>query len=263
MKANVYGVDGKVKKEIKLPAIFSEECREEIIRRAVLSEESKLRQPKGAYKLAGKETSARYKGEKDTFGSLKNRGQAKLPREFFGKGRWGRVRRVPHSVKGRRAHPPKVEKIIVEKINHREWVKALRSAIAATGDIELVQKRGHKVKESPIILSDDFEKIGKTKDFYSALSKIIGEDLERSKNGKKVRTGVRRRKGGVIYPKSALLVAVEDAAIRAARNIPGVDAIKPEELTVRLLAPGAKPGRLAVYTESALKKIEEIWWKNE
>ncbi|MEM4336153.1 MAG: 50S ribosomal protein L4 [Candidatus Anstonellales archaeon] len=259
MKANVYDVDGKVAKEIKLPEVFSEEYREEIIRRAVLSEESKLRQPKGAYKLAGKETSARYKGEKDTFGSLKNRGQAKLPREFFGKGRWGRVRRVPHSVKGRRAHPPKVEKIIVEKMNRKEWIIALRSALAATANIKLVQKRGHRVKESPVILSDEFEKIEKTKNFHAALSKIIGEDLERSKNGKKVRSGVRRRKGGVIYPKSALFVAVSDGAIRSARNIPGIDAVKPEELKVRLLAPGAKAGRLAVYTESALKKIEEIW----
>lgn len=259
MKANVYGVDGKVEKEIKLPEVFSEECREEIIRRAVLSEESKLRQPKGAYKLAGKETSARYKGVKDTFGSLKNRGQAKLPREFFGKGRWGRVRRVPHSVKGRRAHPPKVEKNIVEKINSKEWAIAFRSALAATADINLVQKRGHRVRESPVVLSDEFEKIEKTKNFHSALSKIIGEDLERSRNGKRMRSGVGRRKKKVIYPKSALFVALGEKALRAARNIPGVDAAKPEELNVRLLAPGAKPGRLAVYTESALKKIEEIW----
>ena len=91
MKANVYNLKGEVVEKIELPSLFSEEVREDLIRRAVLSEETKLYQPKGNYRWAGLETSARYRGRKESYATLKNRGQARLPREFFGGGLWGRV----------------------------------------------------------------------------------------------------------------------------------------------------------------------------
>ena len=64
MKADVYSLDGKAAKKIDLPAAFDEEVRAEIIRRAVLSEESAEYQPQGPFRFAGLETSAEYRGRK-------------------------------------------------------------------------------------------------------------------------------------------------------------------------------------------------------
>ncbi len=257
MKVKVYDLEGKAVDEVQLPSVFSEEIREDLIRRAVLSDESKEYQPKGSYRWAGLETSAHYVGRKEAFKSLKNRGQAMLPREFFGGGIPGRVRRIPSAVGGRRAHPPKPWKKIVEKINKKEYVKALKSALAATASIDIVKQRGHKVLQSPIIVVDDLQELTKTKDVYAFLMKFIKEDLERVKKGKKRRTGVRRRKGGVKYPKSALIVVSKEW--KAGSNIPGIDVKLVKELKVKDLAPGGHPGRLLIITKSALEEINELW----
>ena len=257
MKVDVYNLKGEAIGKVELPKIFEEEIREEIIKRAVLSEESRERQPKGNYRLAGMETSAHYRGRKESFGSLKNRGQAMLPREFFGDGVWGRVRRIPSAVGGRRAHPPKPWKKIVEKINKKEWIKALKSAIAATANMLLVRRRHTVSKNSPIVVEDEFEKLGKTKEVMEFLVKVIGEDLERSKKGKRRKTGVRRKRMSKIvkYPKSAVIVTVNK--LKAAENIPGIDVVSVEELKVKDLAPGAKAGRFLIITKSALEKLDE------
>ena len=257
MKVDVYDIEGKSVGKIELPAVFEYEIRKDLIKRAVLSEESKELQPKGSYRWAGLETSAHYRGRKESFGSLKNRGQAMLPREFYGNGVWGRVRRIPSAVGGRRAHPPKPWKKLVEEINKKEWLKALKSAIAATADKVLVKER-HKVKiDSPIVVEDKFEELKKTKEVNKFLEKVIEEDLKRAKEGKKRKTGVRRKRKSQIvkYPKSALIITVKK--MKAAENIPGIDSTTVDELKVKDLAPGAKPGRFLIITKSALKKLEE------
>ncbi|HID72432.1 TPA: 50S ribosomal protein L4, partial [Candidatus Micrarchaeota archaeon] len=67
MKATVYSVEGKALKEIDLPSQFWAAARDDLVKRAVLSEESKMYQPKGSYKWAGLETSAKYRGRKEDY----------------------------------------------------------------------------------------------------------------------------------------------------------------------------------------------------
>ena len=258
MKAKVYDLKGNVVEEIELPPVFDERVREDLIKRAVLSEESKEYQPKGAYRWAGMETSARYVGRKGAYESLKNRGQAMLPREFYGGGVPGRVRRIPYAVGGRRAHPPKPWKKIVEKINKKEWIKAMRSALASVVNAEIVLKRGHKVNPSfiPFIVVDDFESIKKTKEVKAFLEMFFADDLKRAEKGKRV-TGVRKRKRGKKYPKSVLIVTLKK--LKAGNNIPGVSLKSVEELKVKDLAPGTHAGRLTIFTKSALAKLNELW----
>lgn len=255
MKVDVFGTDGKKTKQIELPKVFNEKVREDLIKRAVLSDQTKKYQPKGNYIWAGLETSARYRGRKEAYGSLKNRGQAMLPREIRPKGKWGDVKKVPFSKGGRRAHPPKVEKIIIEKINKKEYQKALKSALAATANLEIVQKRGHKTTIAPIILEDTFNTIKKTKDINKILLMIFEDDLKRGKNTKKRTT----RKGGKRTPKTALIVVTDNSELlKSSKNISGVDVVLTKDLTVELLAPGADAGRLTCYTESALKELEKM-----
>jgi large subunit ribosomal protein L4e len=57
-----------------------------------------------------------------------------------------------------------------------------------------------------------------------------------------------------------LIVVSEDKGIgKAAGNLPGVDLVRVERLNAELLAPGTHPGRLTVWTESAIKKLDKLF----
>lgn len=256
VSVNIYSIDGTRKEKIQLPAVFSGIVRQDLITRAFLSEQSRTFQPKGVFWRAGLQTTAEYVGRKEAYHSLKNKGISRLPRELFPKGRFGRVRVVPFAVTGRRAHPPKPEKVLVEKMNEKERTAALRSAIAATSHLELVHAR-HSVKEIevPIVVESRAESISKTKEVVAFLQKIgIGSDLERSIDGRRFRKG---RKGGVKVPRSVLIVATKSAPVlKAARNIPGVDVSDVKSLSVSMLAPGGQPGRLTIWTEGAVSEMK-------
>lgn len=255
----MYSLEGKPVKEVELPPAFSLDVRNDLISRAAISDQTRHYQRKGNDPRAGMETSARYRGRKEDFGSGKNKGTAIRPREVLPKGRLGKVKRIPSAVKGRRAHPPHVNKIIIEEMNRKEYRVALKSAIAATAHKETVTAHGHKVKLAlPIIIDNSFEAVNKTKQAYKTLSSLIGEDLARAEKGKP-RSGVGSRKGGKVYPKSAIIAVSKDSPLlKAARNIAGVDVVAVSGLTAELLAPGAKAGRLAIYTEAALAEIAKL-----
>ncbi len=58
--------------------------------------------------------------------------------------------------------------------------------------------------------------------------------------------------------KSLLIVAAQDQGLgKAARNLPGVDFITVEKLNAELLAPGTKAGRLTIWTEGSLQRLNE------
>ncbi len=261
MKADIYTIDGKKSGSADLPGVFSGAVRPDMIKRAVLSDLSEDYQPKGNYVWAGMDTSARYRGRKEDYGAIKNHGISRLPREVLPSGRFGKVKRIPSAVKGRRAHPPHVEKIIYESVNKREYAKCIASAIAATAKAEIVYKRGHKLPQGaalPFVVEDKMEAVAKTKDMVKALEAMgVGADLERARNTKN-RSGVGARKGGKTKPKSALIVVGKDcAALKSAKNIPGVDVRRADELKAVDLAPGTHAGRLTIYTQSAIKFIGE------
>jgi len=155
----------------------------------------------------------------------------------------GKVALVPHAVKGPAVHPPKTEKILKEKINRKEKNLALRSAIAATANPEIVKTRGHITsgKTLPIVADDSLESVKKTKDVEKFLIAVgLEADVSRSEETRSRRSGVRElRKGGYRERKSVLIVYGKDGDIgKAARNIPGVDCADVEKLNADLLAPG-------------------------
>jgi large subunit ribosomal protein L4e len=245
--AKVYSLTGKVIKEIELPACFSVEYRPDLIIKAVNIMRANRRQPYGAKKDAGHYVAW-------SFGP--GRGMARVPRLPS-----GRAAMAPGTVKGRRAHPPKVEKIWGRKINRKEMLLARLSALSATLNEELVRQRGHKFSaELPIIVENKFEKLKKAKDVLKVLKKLgLIDDIERAKEGKHVRAGKGKMRGRKYKkPKSLLIVASNVENIKkAAGNLPGVDVITPDEINVEYLAPGGHAGRLTLYTLNAVKKIGE------
>ena len=260
MKASVFNVDGEKVGEVELPPVFAEEVRLDLIKRAVLSEESFLYQPKGNYRWAGMETSADYIGRKEAYRSLKNRGQAMLPREKLPKGRWGRVRRIPSAVGGRRAHPPKVEKNLRELINKKEYAKAFASALAACAVPDFVNNRLRFEHDLafPVVLEEQVLSLTKSKDVVSLLGKLgLSNELDYVKERRKRLTGVRRLRRNKVFtqPKGLLFIVPSGEEFRAARNVAGVDVVDVERLQVRHLAPGTLPGRPVMFVGSALEEV--------
>jgi large subunit ribosomal protein L4e len=57
-----------------------------------------------------------------------------------------------------------------------------------------------------------------------------------------------------------LIVIAEDKGImQAARNIPGVDVVTVNNLNAEVLAPGAHPGRLTMWTSGAIEKLNKLY----
>ena len=260
MKAQVFNTAGSKTEEIALPAVFSTPYRPDVIRRAVLVQQGNARQRYGADPLAGKRTSAHYHGSRHYRFSMMNKETSRMPR-IHGKsaGMYAmRARFAPHAVKGRRAHPPKSDKIWARDINQKEKQLAIMSALAAGAKIELVIQRGHKADFAPIIFTDDFESIAKTKEVLALLSKIIPKELERCST-KKVRAGKGKARGRKYRIKKGPLViaGANCEVLKAARNIQGVDAVSATNVNAQLLAPGTDAGRMLIITKAGLKKLDE------
>jgi large subunit ribosomal protein L4e len=259
----IYSLAGKSKGDIELPGIFRAEYRPDLIQRAVVAIQANRRQSYASYELAGQQSTAEYFGRRSGgHRQTINRGMSRLPREKPGGGGLGKVRIVPQSAGGRRAHPPK-GKDWSKNINRKEYNLALKSAIAATSNKDLVEKRGHlieNVPEIPLVIEDKFERLNKTADVIKTLKALgLETDIEKAKE-KKIRSGKGKTRGRRYKRKKSLLIIInEDSGIRAgARNIPGVDIAKVNELDVELLAPGTHNGRLTLWTESAIKNIDKV-----
>ena len=249
MKVNVYSITGEVKEEIELPAIFNEEYRPDLIKRAVLSAQSARIQPWGNDPEAGKRTTAKGWGT--------GRGVAGVPRIKNG----ARAAFVPQAKGGRRAHPVRAAKNHHEKVNTKERRFAIRSAVAATTDEELVAGRGHRIEgleQVPIIVEDELESVRKTsetREIFKALG--VYDDVVKAKESKKIRAGRGKTRGRKYKSgKGPLVVVGEDKGISlGARNHAGVEIVAVENLNAELLAPGTHAGRLTIFTKSAIEKI--------
>jgi large subunit ribosomal protein L4e len=246
MKAQVKSLEGSVARDIELPDVFEEVYRPDLIKKAVIALQSTRRQPHGAYPFAGICSSA--------VGWGSGRGASHVPRIKNG----SRAAKVPQAKGGREAHPPVVQKILIRDINRKEKQKAFRSALAATVCAELVKDRGHIFEsEIPVILEDRFEEMTQTKEVIAALTAAgVYGDVERSKLSRTVRAGKGKLRGRRYKQRKSLLIVTAQQPLRAARNLAGVDVVTIDELNVEHLAPGTHAGRLTVWTEGALLRLE-------
>ncbi len=257
-KIKVYSLEGETVDEIELPTIFTEEFRPDLIKRAVISSQTARIQAWGTDPMAGKRTTAK------SFGA--GRGAAMVPRVKGSRHPAGsKGAFVPQATGGRRAHPPRAARIIHEKINKKEKRLAIRSAVAATANQELVEARGHQigaVPQIPLVVDDELCKVKKTSETRKILKKLgVYDDVVRAKSGRKIRAGKGKTRGRKYKtPKGPLLVVGEDKGISlGARNHPGVDIVVVDNLNAELLAPGTHPGRLTIYTKSAIEKLGELF----
>ena len=249
---NVYGVNGGVAGTVEVPEAFATPYRPDIIKKAVLAAAANGRQPYGPGARSGMRHAVSFRG--------KGTGSARNQR-IHGLGKAGES---PNNVSGRRAHPPVPERIWAQKVNKKEAKIARASALAATGCADCVKARGHQFDDTvsfPIVVEDSFNEIKETSAVIELFEKIgIGYDLDRAKEGRKIRAGkgtMRNRKYRT--PVSVLIVVADDERnapiFKSAANIPGVTVEEIKTLNTSILAPGGDAGRLTVYTKAAIDAI--------
>lgn len=261
MELKILNKDAKETGKIKLPPQFSEEVRSDLVKRAVIAIQANNRQRYGASFEAGKRSSSYVSKRRRAYKTTYGIGQSRTPRKILSRS-GTRMNWVgafaPQTVGGRRAHPPKSSKFWSLKINTDENRKAIRSALSATMVSELVKARGHIVSDIyPFAVSDDFNSISKTADLKKALTNFgLDKELARA-NVSKIRAGKGKARGRRYKSRTSVLFVVSkhDELRKAVNNLPGCDVVVVDHLNSLVLAPGAVPGRLTLFTESALKKL--------
>ncbi|MFQ5647705.1 MAG: 50S ribosomal protein L4 [Candidatus Aenigmatarchaeota archaeon] len=263
MKIPVYTAKGTEKGSITVKKAFREPVRPDLVSKAFNAERSWLRQVYGKDPLAGKRTSAHFHGLRGARHSMQNREMSRMKR-IHNQGFLNFTARfIPGSVKGVKAHGPKAEKKFGVKVNKKELLKAVLSAVAGSADKEIILSRGHKlngVKHVPLVLEDGIQGIKKTKELVTALEALgLKEEMARLSK-KKIRAGKGTMRGRKYRRKTGpLLVVKEDKGLaRASANLTGIDTATLGELTIGLLAPGGHPGRLTVWTRSALEEFDKL-----
>jgi len=245
---------GEVAEEIDLPRVFTTPFRPDVIKRAVIAAQSHRFQPQGRDPMAGKRTTA------PDHNLQTGHGIARIPRIRDGR----RAAFIVGVVGGHVAFPPRAEKDIRKRMNKKEKRLAILSGIAATANREAVSKRGHVVeslKMLPLVVEDAVQELQRTREMKDFLTKVgVWQDVLRASKtntrpGKGKMRGRREKKR-----KGPLIVVAEDLGIsRAAGNLPGVDVVEAKNLNAELLAPGAHPGRLTIWTRSAVSALDELF----
>lgn len=261
MKTKILDIKGTEKGSIEMPKEFSAKVREDIV--AKVLESKKRIQPYAPSPVAGRQHAAKGKivHRRHVWRSGYGRGQSRVPRKVFSqKGsrfNW-EAAEVPHARGGMRAHPPKIEHITkILKINKKEMKIAFASALSATADEKYVVKKYSTIeklnKKVPFVVSfGNTEKI-KAKELLNGLQIMLGEELYNIAVKKKdVRAG-RGKMRGRKYKSNAGMLLVLGNNENLKTN--AFETISVKELGVTDLARGGL-GRLTVYTENAIKDLE-------
>ena len=251
---NIIETDGSNRSTITLPAVFETPYRPEVIQKVYNNLNSYTFQRQGRYPAAGQMVSAESRNTGLGIARIARARGEGFPRA----GQAAGVASVRH---GRLAHPPVSWKNIYKKVNKKEKLLALCSAIAATTNSELIKRRGHKIKDEiqlPIVVSNEIESVVKSKDLEKILFNLgLEEDIKR--------TFIRRNKSyhkNSINRRSALsvliLVGNDEKIGRLSNSLPGITVKSVKSVSVLDLAPGSKPVRLTIYSENAIKELTNL-----
>jgi large subunit ribosomal protein L4e len=261
---SVYSEKNVANKEnnIALPVVFKAPIRPDVVNEIHQLMRRNKRQAYAVSEEAGHQTSA------ESWGT--GRAVARIPRvrgggtHRSGQGAFGNMCRG-----GRMFAPTKPWRRWHRKINVNQRRYALVSAIAASGVPALVQSKGHVidgVSEFPLVVTDDIQKLAKTKQAVIFLRRMkIWADVQKVYKSQRFRAGrgkMRNRRR--IQRRGPLIVYSKDEGLRKAfRNIPGIDTMCVDKMNLLKLAPGGHVGRFVIWTESAFKRLNDLFgsWK--
>jgi len=255
----VYGEKSEAtEKPVCLPAVFKAPIRPDIVSFIHHEVAKNHRQPYCVNKDAGHQTSA------ESWGT--GRAVARIPRvrgggtHRSGQGAFGNMCRGGHMFA-----PTKVYRRWHRHVNTQQKRYAICSAIAATGVPALVMAKGHHIEgipEVPLVVSDKVQSYTKTKEAYILLKRTKAyNDVDQVCKTKRMRAGKgKMRNRRRIMKRGPLIIYDQDQGLtRAFRNLPGVDTLSVDNLNILKLAPGGHVGRFCIWTESAFKKLDQLY----
>lgn len=244
--------------QLPLPAVFSAPVRPDLVHSVFVRVNKNKRQAYAVAENAGHQTSA------ESWGT--GRAVARIPRvggggtHRSGQAAFGNMCRG-----GRMFAPTKTWRRWNVKVNHNEKRYATASAIAASAVTSLVLARGHRVeqvKELPLVVSNEFESVTKTKDAVAVL-KAVGahKDVVKVIKSKKLRAGKGKLRGRRFTQRRGPLVvyAQDNGIVKALRNVPGVETASVKHLGLLQLAPGAHLGRFIIWTQGAFESLDSVY----
>jgi large subunit ribosomal protein L4e len=255
---SVYKQSGaEVADSVPMPAVFTAPIRDDIVQFVHANMNKNRRQAHGVFWKAGMMHSA------ESWGT--GRAVARIPRiggsgtSRSGQGAFGNQCR-----KGRMFAPLQTFRRWHRKINLNQKRHAVAAALAASAVTPLVIARGHRVMNVPELpLVVESLNVDSTKALLSTLKSIgAGEDMKRSRDSKKVRTGHgKMRNSRYVLRRGPLIVYGEENenVKRTARNLPGVDFVNVHRLNLLQLAPGGHIGRFIIWTRDAFKALNGIF----
>ena len=253
MKSMLYSIKGEKKGEISLPSIFDEKIREDIVAKYYEAEKFKKMQPYFAYKEAGKRHSASgtISHRRHEWKGHYGKGMSRAPRkvmwrlgvQFFWVGA-----EVSGARGGRQPHPPKPN--YIRKINKKEVIRAMHSAIASTSSESCFKKRYSAISKLSIKIPIIIESAPKkAKDILFLLKAILGENFSIALKKKTIRHGKGKLRGRK-YKSNAglLLVTAKNENIK----MKGIDIKRANSLEISDLYP---LGRLTIFTQKSLNEL--------
>ena len=255
MKAKLFDVNGKEKKDIELPALFETPIRLDLCKKFLESEKFILRQPYSNDEKAGKRHSAsgQMSMKRHDWKAHYGKGISRVPRktmwrrgvQFFWIGA-----EISGTRGGRRSHPPQ-GKYRYRKINKKEIRTAFNSAFAATMDKDLILKRYRSLNSPPkFIILETLPK--KTKELIKLLKSLFGDAFSIVMKKKEIRSGKGKKRGRKYKSNAGLLILTGE---NEEFKFTGLDVKKINEVTMSDLYP---LGRITVYTEKALEDLKNV-----
>ncbi|CAE7724900.1 RPL4A [Symbiodinium microadriaticum] len=243
---------------VKMPHVLTSPLRPDLVRDVHMNMNKNKRQAYAVSAKAGYDTAAES--------WCTGRAVARIPRApGGGTHRAGQAAFGNQARGGGMFNPTRIWRRWHRRVNVTKKRHAVAVALAASSLPPLVMARGHrisKVAELPLVVSDGLESLTKTKAAVQALQKLgCGDELQKIMDSKKIRAGKgKARNRRYVRRLGPLVIYNEDNGItKAMRNIPGVETAHVDRLNLLRLAPGGSFGRFIIWTESAFKRLSEIY----
>jgi large subunit ribosomal protein L4e len=258
MKAKLYDKSGKEKGSIDLPKNFSSRIREDILSKVYESEKLSYTQSYGIMKGAGSGYSASgiVRHKRHAWKTAYGKGISRVPRKIMSRNgssfNWVGAT-VSSARGGRNPHGPKSEKVLIKKINKKELLIAFNSGLSGTFDSKFLEKKYNIKIPTCIVFSTDITEL-KTKELFNTLKIVFKEAFEKVLQKKKIRAGKGKLRGRKYKQNAGLLFVISS---KEKMKQSGISVISVKDLTIKDLSPNGEPGRIACYTENAIKEIGE------
>jgi large subunit ribosomal protein L4e len=256
MKAKLYDKKGKVKGDVNLPKCFNSRIRPDILLKVFETQKGSFTQPYGAKEGAGAQYSASgiSKKKRHDWKATYGKGISRVPRKIMSRNgasfNWIGAT-IASTRGGRRPHAPRSAKNLFKKVNKKELLIALKSALAGTFNTAALEKKYNRKMEMGGVFNSDILDV-KTKDFVLAMKEVFGESFNSVLKHKSIRAGIGKMRGRKYKSNAGLLFVIgnEESTKRK-----GIEVVQVKDLFVKDLAPNGVVGRLVCYTEKAIEEI--------